>query len=304
MRRTHGDLKLNLDALERELKTKRAQDKTASGEIERLTREREQEQGRLDRITVELKNSELEGQYARQAITTNQKALPSSWQTAAEGIGSAEYNLWDHEREDLEASGADSRGKELQQARLNVDVLHQEVESLEAQVLAFPAEARRNPAEVKDELDQAKQTEALRDKDLTQTRQQLALLQGYCEQRAKIGEDFNRLEGEWKQQKTLADLLGRDRLQLYLVRQAERQVVEFANSVLDRLSGGQLYLKLSGEANGEGNAAKALELEAYNRGTGEKPINVAFLSGSQKFRVAVSLAPGHWPVRQSPASAD
>src|SRR6202043_569568 len=60
----------------------------------------------------------------------------------------------------------------------------------------------------------------------------------------------------------------------------------------DRLSGGQLYLRLSGEAGGEGSTSKALELEAYNRQTGEKPINVAFLSGSQKFRVAVSLALG------------
>jgi DNA repair exonuclease SbcCD ATPase subunit len=81
-------------------------------------------------------------------------------------------------------------------------------------------------------------------------------------------------------------------LQLYLVRQAERQVVEYGNAVLDRLSGGQLYLKLRGEAEGEGSSCKALELEAYNRVTGEKPINVAFLSGSQKFRVAVSLALG------------
>ena len=69
-------------------------------------------------------------------------------------------------------------------------------------------------------------------------------------------------------------------------------MVEYANAVLDRLSGGQLYLRLSGEANGEGASAKALDLEAYNRSTGERPINVAFLSGSQKFRVAVSLALG------------
>src|SRR5436190_13216537 len=37
---------------------------------------------------------------------------------------------------------------------------------------------------------------------------------------------------------------------------------------------------------------KALELEAYNRTAGEAPIGVAFLSGSQRFRVAVSLALG------------
>ncbi len=69
-------------------------------------------------------------------------------------------------------------------------------------------------------------------------------------------------------------------------------MVEYANAVLDRLSGGTLCLQLCGEADGEGNSAKALDLEAYNRVTGETPINVAFLSGSQKFRVAVSLALG------------
>jgi DNA repair exonuclease SbcCD ATPase subunit len=79
---------------------------------------------------------------------------------------------------------------------------------------------------------------------------------------------------------------------LHLVRQAERQVVDHANAVLDRLSGGQLRLRLCSEAGGEDSSAKALELEAYNRTSGDRPINVAFLSGSQKFRVAVSLALG------------
>jgi len=77
----------------------------------------------------------------------------------------------------------------------------------------------------------------------------------------------------------------------------EHEVMELGQfrpgqTICDRLSAGQLYLKLSGEADGDGASAKALELEAYNRQTGEKPINVAFLSGSQKFRVAVSLALG------------
>jgi DNA repair exonuclease SbcCD ATPase subunit len=118
------------------------------------------------------------------------------------------------------------------------------------------------------------------------------MLENRRKQREQVEEEYLAAEGELATLRTLAELLGRDRLQLFLVRQAERQVVEHANAVLDRLSGGQLYLRLSGEANGEGNAAKALDLEAYNRLTGDKPINVAFLSGSQKFRVAVSLALG------------
>jgi exonuclease SbcC len=53
-----------------------------------------------------------------------------------------------------------------------------------------------------------------------------------------------------------------------------------------------LYLRLAGQSGGEDSSTKALELEAHNRHTGDKPINVAFLSGSQRFRVAVSLALG------------
>jgi exonuclease SbcC len=42
----------------------------------------------------------------------------------------------------------------------------------------------------------------------------------------------------------------------------------------------------------EGSTEKALELECSNRVTGGSAINVAFLSGSQRFRVAVALALG------------
>jgi exonuclease SbcC len=292
VRRKESDLRLASQTLEHELKTKRGHARSVGEEIDRFTKGRELEKTNLDHIASELKKKELEGQYAQQAITTHKKSLPANWQTEAENIGSAEYNLRDQERATLEAAGTDQRGKELQQARLNLDVMRQDVAELETRQQEYPELARRDPAEVKIELEQARQAATVRERDSTAANQQLILFQGYLKQREQIGLDCTRLEGEWKQQKTLADLLGRDRLQLYLVRQAEKQVVEYANAVLDRLSGGQLYLKLSGEANGEGASGHALDLEAYNRGTGEKPINVAFLSGSQKFRVAVSLALG------------
>jgi DNA repair exonuclease SbcCD ATPase subunit len=125
---------------------------------------------------------------------------------------------------------------------------------------------------------------------LTDARRRKAVLDGHRERRAELGELFKQTDAEHVRYKTLADLLGRDRLQRHLVRQAERQIVDYANGMLDRLSGGQLFLKLVGTDDGA--ADKALDLECYNRVTGGSPINVAFLSGSQKFRVAVSLALG------------
>ena len=61
--------------------------------------------------------------------------------------------------------------------------------------------------------------------------------------------------------------------------------------MLDRLSDGNLFLKLVGSEEGS-STEKALDLECFNRATGGAPINVVFLSGSQRFRVAVSLALG------------
>ncbi len=118
-----------------------------------------------------------------------------------------------------------------------------------------------------------------------------AVLDSQRQQRESVQKELTRQEGALNRYTVLSQLLGRDRLQRHLVRQAERQVVDHANAVLDRLSGGQLYLRLRGSEE-EGAADRALELEAYNRSTTQAPINVAFLSGSQRFRVAVSLALG------------
>jgi exonuclease SbcC len=292
IRQQHTDLTLRNEGLDRELKTKRRSLLDSDKDTERLTKERDQAKAKANDCDHQLRDQDLVRQHARQSVATNQKALPGDWPSQVESIGLTEWNLFDKERQGLEDRGTDQRDKELQHARLNLDVLRQDKEALEAKQDEFAPAARRDPLEIKIELEAAKQSEALREKDVSEAGKQLALLEDYRKQREKIGADYLRVEGEWTYQKTLAELLGKDHLQLYLVRQAEKQVVEYANAVLDRLSGGQLYLKLSGEANGEGNSERALDLEAYNRGTGEKPINVAFLSGSQKFRVAVSLALG------------
>ena len=235
---------------------------------------------------------DVERQHAQQTWTRTRNALPSSWQAEAEKVGTSEIFVLTGERERLEKARTDERGRELHQVRLNLDVLRQDKDALGVQVEAFPADARQDQAALADLAKTARLKDRACDEELGQARQKRALLETYRKQREEIQDECREAEGDLAVQETLAKLLGRDRLQLYLVRQAERQVVEHANAVLDRLSGGQLYLRLSGEADGDGASGKALELEAYNRETGEKPINVAFLSGSQKFRVAVSLALG------------
>jgi DNA repair exonuclease SbcCD ATPase subunit len=292
VRQNHICLQSEAEALDKSLTAGRAEVAETQKQLDGLTRERNRTQQQLTENQGRLNTEEATRQHCGQTLQRAFKELPPSWREPAERAGLVDLHGWNKERTDLETKQTDERGKQLQDASRNVELLAQEKASLEEQQGQFPDEAREEPGRIQARVREAKQALAGRDTELGRARQHKAQLEGYQKQRQELGEGLLQAGKEVAQSKLLADLLGRDRLQLHLVRQAERQVVDHANAVLDRLSEGQLFLRLCGEAGGEGNSAKALDLEAHNRTTGEKPINVAFLSGSQKFRVAVSLALG------------
>ncbi|HEV3262384.1 MAG TPA: SMC family ATPase, partial [Gemmataceae bacterium] len=292
VRQDHVRLEAEDQARDRSLIARRAEAAEVQKQLDRLSPEREQTQQQWAELNGRLGTEERARQHCRQVMTRALKELPPDWRALAEAAGLAKLYGWTQERDQLTADRVEERARQLQQTRLGLEVLRQERAALEGQQEQFPAEARQEPARLQELLEQGLLLQRARDDELGQARQHKRLLESHQQQRQYLEEEGCQQAKEHAHSKCLAELLGRDRLQLHLVRQAERQVVDFANAVLDRLSGGQLYLRLCGEADGEGNTAKALELEAYNRTTGDKPINVAFLSGSQKFRVAVSLALG------------
>jgi len=292
LRQDHVRLEAEDQALDRSLAARRAEAAGTQTQLDRLAGEREQSQQQWADLNGRLATEERARQHCRQAMARALKELPPDWRPLAEAAGLAKLYGWTQERDQLTADRIEDRARQLQQAQLSVEMLRHELGSLESQEQQFPAETRQDPTLLQELFEQARRLQRARDDELGQARQHKRQLEGHQQQREYLRDERSQLEKEHTHAKLLAELLGRDRLQLHLVRQAERQVVDYANAVLDRLSGGQLYLRLCGEAGGEGNTAKALELEAYNRTTGERPINVAFLSGSQKFRVAVSLALG------------
>jgi DNA repair protein SbcC/Rad50 len=153
--------------------------------------------------------------------------------------------------------------------------------------------ANRGKSETNDEpghqLDEAKEELRERDEDLHQATQNQGELVRRYKERRELARKYAEIEKDHQLHCKLAELLGPRGLQLRLLRDAERDIVKYANAVLDRLSGGQISLRLRGEENSEASAGKALMLEAVDRGA---TINVELLSGSQKFRVAVSIALG------------
>jgi exonuclease SbcC len=90
----------------------------------------------------------------------------------------------------------------------------------------------------------------------------------------------------------LAKYLGRDYLQRYLLQQAERTIVTLANEILDQASGGTLSMELRAN-DGDSGMQKAFDIYVENRATQtpqEKMLPAWLLSGSQRFRVAISMA--------------
>jgi exonuclease SbcC len=277
-------------ALAGQILASRQEEQNVQSELERLHREREVLQHALAERQAKLQTEEATRKCCQQALASARKALSPGWQQQADRVALAELNHLRSEKEDLEKNGVEARAEQLRQVQIELESLKQTLIDLESERERIPAEARRDPGEILQQLQEARTAAAARSEELHTARTECGNLESRRQQREQLRAQLAEAEHEWHRYKLLADLLGRDRLQRHLVRQAERQIVDYANNVLDRLSSGQLLLRLSGTDNEAAN--HALELEAYNRATGQSPINVAFLSGSQRFRVAVSLALG------------
>ncbi|MCI0703810.1 MAG: SMC family ATPase [Planctomycetia bacterium] len=243
----------------------------------------------LTEIAGKVNLEESSRKQSSEAIERAKKTLPTAWQKPLETAGLTDRAKWQDELDSLVAKGTEAKFTQLQAARGGLDPLRAEIKQLEAEADEFEEEARRSPDDVRTEVNAARKELDARNKELLDAQGHKRILDGYRQQRSELNERFKQVDAEHNRYKTLAELLGRDRLQRHLVRQAERQIVDYANGVLDRLSGGQLFMRL---VEAEAGTDKALDLECANRFTGGAAINVAFLSGSQRFRVAVALALG------------
>lgn len=288
-------------ALRQDYATAQSRETALANQIKAGKQAIEQSDRAVDKLGTEVadaaqKLTELAGKRNAEALAIKHCAetiakwlqqLPEAWRERTESAGLQHYSEWKSELGRLEADETESRHRQLEQSRHGLDSFRGELARLESEAAAFPAESQGAAHELEANAVVAERAFDHSDGVLQSAQKEKLKLDGYKESRVEFGKQFVEYDGMFHRYKLLAELLGRDRLQRHLVRRAERQIVDYGNAVLDRLSNGQLYLKLAGDGDG---TEKALELECYNRATGEEPIHVVFLSGSQKFRVAVSLA--------------
>jgi DNA repair protein SbcC/Rad50 len=88
----------------------------------------------------------------------------------------------------------------------------------------------------------------------------------------------------------LVELLGRSGLQAFLMDAAIQGISHLANETLARTSGGQLQLQILRQASTRGE--EEIAIQATDLASSDEPLDVQFISGSQKFRTSVALAAG------------
>ncbi|MFO0938221.1 MAG: SMC family ATPase [Gemmataceae bacterium] len=244
---------------------------------------------RLTELSGKLIQEEQARQFSLDAIRRAMNSLTVSWRAEVEHAGMQKHYEWKQERDDLIAAQTQERFQQLAASRGGLESIRLDVAAAERDLEQYPPTARRDPDEIKREIAAARRSANDRDAEVAAAEKAKADLERDRLRRAEVEGRQKETDLIYNRYKLLTELLGRDRLQRHLVRTAERQIVDQANAVLDRLSAGTLFLRLVA---GDDSDDRVLDLECWNRQTGDSPIPVAFLSGGQRFRVAISLALG------------
>jgi DNA repair exonuclease SbcCD ATPase subunit len=236
-----------------------------------------------------LRQEMLQDELRRQRQADALQTLPPNWRALAEEVTGETLRSWHREHEVLTARDAGGRLNRLREVQTGLGALTQRLRQLQEEAESIPVESRRNPSEMELHLQKARSEE----RRLVKQRQSQETVRDALLARQRrhdeLSEDFRKADRQRHLYARLTELLGHQQLQRHLVRQAERGVVENANLILDRLSGGQLTLRLRrDDSDGED---QALHLAAFKPAEGQS-FGLSFLSGSERFRIAVSLALG------------
>ena len=246
---------------------------------------REDEKAQCTQLTAELAGQEIMTRSLRSSIET----LPLDWQTQAESISTDELDQLEQKRDSL--APYKPQYEQLAYARKEKVSIEQRIDELCEQIAGYTPEASRPVEEVERELGCKKVDRDMADGERSRAGQCLAQLRVQWEQRVNLEQQKRDAERLHHLYKLLAELLGRSGLQFHLLHEAENVITDLANGTLSGLSHGRMRLELRRENEAtRASTEKALDLLVYDRDTGQHAIPINHASGSQKFRIAVSLA--------------
>lgn len=212
--------------------------------------------------------------------------LTGEWKGRAETIKRDEILALDAERARLAESDAAEQFRQLEQDATRCEEWAKQLAGVEQQIDDIPLPARVAVATAEAEQEAARKAASDADAYWTSAHKAATDLERRAADYRKLVGDIAAAERRHTLHRKLDELLGKEGLQRELVRGAEREIVRLANDTVRNLSDGDLSVELDQAAEGD-DEAFALRVR---RADDPIPIGVDYLSGSQKFRVAVAVA--------------
>jgi DNA repair protein SbcC/Rad50 len=234
---------------------------------------------------LKLKEQQTRSDETNNNLQSQTEELPANWQEQASLISNTQLQQLEHECQQLVKY--EQLAKQLNNAHQSLNDIERQINDLNQQIEQLPLEAHYPSSEIKQNLERAKDERKKNELEKNNAQREIDKLNDKHERRSQLDRDKLQTERDRNLYKKLSELLGKKGIQLHILSNAEKIIIEIANEILDSLSRGKIRLELRKD-NEQTN--KALDLVAYNYATGDKPTAVALTSGSQRFRIAVSLA--------------
>lgn len=287
LRAEHFRLKNSEEDLASRLETAQRDEKDASDALEKATKELQAIRDRQSRRSGVLETSRTELQRKRESITVKIAQLPDGWRDEADTITEEQLSSLTKEMNAL--LEYDDLYQKLNVADQTLQDLRLHEAEIQGKINDLPEKAHRPATEIDQELSDALETSRNAEGRLSQARTRYGQLLTQREQYKETEACLKAAARKAYLYSILCDQFGEKGIQKAIINRAEVAIVHLSNQMLDNLSGGRSKLRLR-EAGGN---KKALDLEVWDAQTGgDKPILASLASGSQRFRIAISLALG------------
>jgi exonuclease SbcC len=256
-----------------------------AGEVSSL--EKDVDDAKIDEANATKAKEKAEDERDRLASLVPLVArLAPAWREWAASHNVAGVDALEDERATLAQSGVIDAIRKLDQDDALRGEWARQIAEVEADIAGIPTDSRIPIADAEKQASDTKAdattAETIRDEVKEHANDLVRREKKYRE----LVEQIAAAEKQADLHRKLDDLLGKGGLQRELVRTAEREIVRLANDTVQNLSDGDLTVELDDGTDGD-DEAFALRVRQADAPT---PTGVNYLSGSQKFRLAISVA--------------
>jgi DNA repair protein SbcC/Rad50 len=254
------------------------------------------DQCRADRPTLQKRLAEVEKKVradeqmiasVRGQQSTLRGQLSPNWNGQLDHLDAIAVDAFDAERQRLTVAGVVEQFRKLEEdAVRRVEWLKQLAETTAEIEATIPVASQVRVAVAEQDAQLARHVADEAEGVRNAAKERADDLARLAEAHRRLVEQIAAAEKQADLHRKLDDLLGKGGLQRELVRTAEREIVRLANDTVQNLSDGDLTVELDDGTDGD-DEAFALRVRQADAPT---PTGVNYLSGSQKFRLAISVA--------------